>query len=164
MLIVVVSAACVSSIILLPLRTSIWGFIAIVRDASRGDAVDVSPLMGGNWGFGHSATQAVCYGALLVILGMVYLPRWRKLEGFQRWLLAVALLNFAANIVLTARALNMSAYWAFLLEIGAWSANHRICVEQACPHSARDSRPVARVCGHFTRGQRTARADTLGTA
>jgi hypothetical protein len=80
-----------------------------------------------------------------VILGLVYLPRWRKLEGFQRWLLAVALLNFAANIVLSARALNMSAYWAFLLEIGAWSANYRICVEQACPHSARDSRPVARV-------------------
>ena len=122
MVIVVVSAACVSSIILLPLRTSIWGFIAFVRHASRGDAVDVSPLMGGNWGFGHSATQAIYYGALLVILGLVYLPRWRRLEGFQRWLLAVALLNFAANMLLTARALNMSAYWAFLLEIGAWCA------------------------------------------
>jgi hypothetical protein len=122
MVAVVVSAACVSSIILLPLRTSIWGFVAFVRHASRGDAVDVSPLMGGNWGFGHSATQAVYYGALLVILGLVYLPRWRKLEGFQRWLLAVALLNFAANMLLTARALNMSAYWAFLLEIAAWCA------------------------------------------
>jgi hypothetical protein len=119
--------------------------------------------MGGNWGFGHSATQAVHYGALLVILGLVYLPRWRKLEGFQRWLLAVALLNFAANMLLTARALNMSAYWAFLLEIGAWWCNYRTCVEQACPHSARDSRPVARVHGHFARGQRTAGADTLGT-
>jgi len=122
MVLVIVSAACVSSIILLPLRTSIWGFVAFVRRASRGDAVDVSPLMGGNWGFGHSATQAVYYGALLVILGVVYLPRWRKLERFQRWLLAVALLNFAANMLLTARALNMSAYWAFLLEIAAWCA------------------------------------------
>jgi hypothetical protein len=122
MVLVVVSAAIVSSVILLALRTSIWGFVAFVRRASRGDAVDVSPLMGGNWGFGHSATQAVYYGALLVIVGLVYLPRWRKLEGFQRWLLAVALLNFAANILLTARALNMSAYWAFLLEIAAWCA------------------------------------------
>lgn len=80
MLIVVVSAACVSSIILLPLRTSIWGFIAIVRHASRGDVVDVSPLMGGNWCFGHSATQAVYFGALLVILGMVYLPAGASLR------------------------------------------------------------------------------------
>jgi hypothetical protein len=119
---VVVSAAAVSSILLLPLRTSLWGFVAFVRRESRGDAVDVSPLMGGNWGFGHATTQAVYYGALLVIVGLVYLPRWRKLERFPRWLLAVALLNIAANMLLTARALNMSTYWAFLLEIAAWCA------------------------------------------
>jgi hypothetical protein len=119
---VVVSAAAVSSILLLPLRTSLWGFVAFVRRESRGDAVDVSPLMGGNWGFGHATTQAVYYGALLVIVGLVYLLRWRKLERFPRWLLAVALLNIAANMLLTARALNMSTYWAFLLEIAAWCA------------------------------------------
>jgi hypothetical protein len=74
----VVSAAAVSSILLLPLRTSLWGFVAFVRRESRGDAVDVSPLMGGNWGFGHATTQAVYYGALLVIVGLVYLLRWRN--------------------------------------------------------------------------------------
>jgi hypothetical protein len=119
---VAVSAACVCSILLLPLRTSLWGFVAFVRRESRGDAVDVSPLMGGNWGFGHATTQAVYYGALLVIVGLVYLPRWRKLERFPRWLLAVTLLNIAANMLLTARALNMATYWSFLLEIAAWCA------------------------------------------
>jgi hypothetical protein len=119
---VVISAACVSSLILLPLRTSLWGFVAFVRHASKGDAVDVSPLMGGTWGFGHATTQAVYYSALLVIVGLIYLPRWRKLERFPRWLLAVALLNFAANMLLTARALNMAIYWSFLLEIAAWCA------------------------------------------
>jgi hypothetical protein len=78
--------------------------------------------MAGTWGFGHATTQAVYYGALVVIVGLVYFPRWRKLERFPRWLLAVALLNFAANMLLTARALNMTIYWSFLLEIAAWCA------------------------------------------
>ena len=82
----------------------------------------MSPLMAGTWGFGHATTQAVYYGALVVIVGLVYFPRWRELERFPRCLLAVALLNFAANMLLTARALNMTIYWSFLLEIAAWCA------------------------------------------
>jgi hypothetical protein len=61
MLIVVVSAACVSSIILLPPR-------------EQGRRCGCISPRGGNWGFGHSATQAVYYGALLVILGLDLSP------------------------------------------------------------------------------------------
>ena len=45
------------SAILLPLRMTPWDSVASVRHASAGDAVDVSPLMGGSWGFGHATTQ-----------------------------------------------------------------------------------------------------------
>ena len=107
------------SVILLPLRVTPWGFVASVRHASAGDAVDVSPLMGGSWGFGHSMTQLFYYGALLLVLAVVDISRWRQITHFQRWLLAVALLNFAATLLLTARALNMNTYWGFLLEIAA---------------------------------------------
>jgi hypothetical protein len=117
-----VSSLVVWSVILLPLRTTPWSFAASVRHASTGDAVDVSPLMGGNWGFGHSVTQILYYGALLAVLGLVDISRWRQITRFQRWLLAVALLNLAATLLLTARSLNMITYWGFLLEIAAFSA------------------------------------------
>jgi hypothetical protein len=122
MAVVVVSWLVVWSVILLPLRTTPWSFVASVRHASTGDTVDVSPLMGGRWGFGHSATQVAYYGALLVVLCLVDISRWRQVARFQHWLLAVALLNFAATLVLTARSLNMITYWGFLLEIAAFYA------------------------------------------
>jgi hypothetical protein len=122
MALTVVSSLVVWSAILLPLRTTPWGFVMSVRHASAGDAIDVSPLMGGSWGFDHAMTQFVYYGALLFVLVLVDISRWRQITNFQRWLLAVALLNLAATMLLTARALNMSAYWGFLLEIAALNA------------------------------------------
>jgi hypothetical protein len=110
------------SLILLPLRTTIWGFIGTVRHASAGDAVDVSPLMGGKWGFQHALTQVVYFGTLLFIVGLVNFGRWRRIARFQHWLLAVALLNVAAALLLTARSMNMFAYWGFLIEIAALCA------------------------------------------
>lgn len=110
------------SAILLPLRMTPWGSVASVRHASVGDAVDVSPLMGGSWGFGHATTQLLYYGALLVVLGLVDISRWSQITRFQRWLLAVSVLNMGATVLLTARALNMNTYWGFLLEIAAVSA------------------------------------------
>jgi hypothetical protein len=119
---VAVTSLVVWSVILLPLRMSPWSFVASVRQASAGDSGDVSPLMGGSWGFGHSATQLLYYGAILLVIGLVDISRWRQITRFQRWLIAVALLNFAATLLLTARSLNMSAYWGFLLEIAALCA------------------------------------------
>jgi hypothetical protein len=119
MAIVTASSLAVWSLILLPLRMTIWGFFAAVRQASTGDAVDVSPLMGGKWGFGHALTQVVYFGALLFIVALVDFGRWRKIARFQHWLLAVALLNLVAALLLTARSLNMFAYWGFLIEIAA---------------------------------------------
>jgi hypothetical protein len=120
--ITVVTLLVVWSAILLPLRMTPWDSVASVRHASIGDAVDVSPLMGGSWGFGHATTQLAYYGALLVILGVVDISRWRQITRFQRWLLAVSLLNMGATVLLTARALNMNTYWGFLLEIAALCA------------------------------------------
>jgi hypothetical protein len=122
MAVVLASWLVVWSVILLPLRMTPWGFVAFVRHASVGDSVDVSPLMGGSWGFSHSLTQIVYYGALLVVLGVTDISRWRHIPRFQRWLLAVALLNLVATLLFTARSLNMTAYWGFLLEIAALSA------------------------------------------
>jgi hypothetical protein len=119
MALVVVSSLAVWSLILLPLRTTPWSFVASVRHASTGDTADVSPLMGGSWGFGHSATQILYYSALLVVLGLIDISRWRHIARFQRWLIVVALLNLAVALILTARALNMITYWAFLIEIAA---------------------------------------------
>jgi hypothetical protein len=119
MAVVIASSLVVWSVILLPLRMTPWSFVSSVRHASAGDAVDVSPLMGGSWGFGHSLTQIFYYGALLVVLGVIDISRWRQLPRFQHWLLAIALLNLAATLLFTARALNMITYWGFLLEIAA---------------------------------------------
>jgi len=110
------------SAILLPLRMTPWDSVGSVHHASAGDAVDVSPLMGGSWGFGHATTQLIYYGALLVILGVVDISRWRQITRFQQWLLAVSVLNMAATVLLTARALNMNTYWGFLVEIAALCA------------------------------------------
>jgi hypothetical protein len=117
----IVTASCLAvwSLILLPLRMTIWGFVAGVRQASTGDAIDVSPLMGGKWGFGHALTQVVYFGGLLFIIGLVDIGRWRRIARFQHWLLAVAVLNLVAALLLTARSLNMFAYWGFLIEIAA---------------------------------------------
>lgn len=122
MVVTVVTLLVVWSVILLPLRMTPWSSVASVRHASVGDAVDVSPLMGGSWGFGHATTQLVYYSALLVILGLVDISRWSQITRFQRWLLAVSVLNMAATVLLTARALNMNTYWGFLLEIAALCA------------------------------------------
>jgi hypothetical protein len=119
---VLVSASVIWSVILLPLRTTIWSFVSAVRHASAGDQKDVSPLMGGSWGFGHSQTQILYYGALLLVIALVYLPRWRETGRFQRWLLVVSILNLLANLALTARSLNMIVYWGPLLEIAALCA------------------------------------------
>jgi hypothetical protein len=116
---VAVSSLVVWSVILLPLRMTPWSFVSSVRHASAGDAVDVSPLMGGSWGFGHSVTQILYYGALLVVLCLVDISRWRQIARFQRWLIDVALLNLAVALLFTARALNMITYWGFLFEIAA---------------------------------------------
>jgi hypothetical protein len=113
------SCLVVWSVILLPLRMTIWGFVAAVHRASAGDAVDVSPLMGGRWSFGHATTQIVYFGALLFVVVLLDLPRWRQIAGFQRWLIAVAALNLTAALLLTARSLNMFFYWGFLIEIAA---------------------------------------------
>jgi hypothetical protein len=117
-----VSSLVAWSVILLPLRMTPWSFVASVRHASIGDTVDVSPLMGGSWGFGHSATQILYYGALLLVLGLVDISRWRQVPRFQHWLIAVAVLNLAVALLFTARALNMSTYWGFLFEIAAFYA------------------------------------------
>jgi hypothetical protein len=114
--------------------------------------------MGGSWGFGHSATQILYYGALLVVLGLVDLSRWRQISRFQHWLLAVALLNLAASLLLTARSLNMSTYWGFLLEIAAlyawtesapvarvriaWSIGAILCVFMITLRVARELPPL----------------------
>ena len=117
--VVAISALLAFTLIILPLHMTPWSFIDYVHRASNGDNVDVSPLMGGSWGFGHSGTQIAYYGGILVLLGVVYLPRWHTIERYIRWLLVVALLNFLITLALLSRTLNMTTYWGFLLEIGA---------------------------------------------
>jgi hypothetical protein len=141
------------SLILLPLRTAPWSFVASVRHASTGDTVDVTPLMGGRWGFGHATTQIFYYGALLVVLGLVDMSRWWRIPRFQRWLIAVALLNLVTALLLTARALNMTTYWAFLLEIAALYA----WTESAPPLRLRIARGIGAVLVVFMVTLRIAR-------
>jgi hypothetical protein len=108
-----------AGLILLPLRTTPWGHVSYVRHASSNDPVNVAPLMGGSWGFGHSITQIGYYGIVLVILGLLYLPRWRDQESFARWLLLAGLLNLVGMALLVSRALSTPTFWAFPLEIVA---------------------------------------------
>jgi hypothetical protein len=107
------------ALLLLPLHSTPWGHLAYVRQASSNDKVNISPLLGGSWGFGHSATQIVYYGAVLVILALLFLPRWSETERFGKWLLCAGLLNLAAMVLLVSRAVNTPTYWAFPLEIAA---------------------------------------------
>jgi hypothetical protein len=106
-------------IILLPLHMSPVAFLAYVRGASAGDSADVSPLMGGSWGFGHAMTQTVYYGCVLVLIGLLQAGRWRELDRFAKWLMAAGLLNLLLAFLLLSRTLNMPVYWGFPLEISA---------------------------------------------
>ena len=96
-----------------------WEHIAYVRTASKNDPVNISPLLGGAWGFGHSTTQIVYYSVVLVMLGLLCLPRWTERTRFSKWMLCAGLLNLIVSLLLVSRALNMSTYWAFPLEITA---------------------------------------------
>lgn len=106
-------------IILLPLHMSPFGFLVYVRGASAHDSADISPVMGGSWGFGHAMTQIVYYGGVFVVIGVLQAGRWRELDRFAKWLLAAGLLNLLLAFVLLSRALNMPVYWGFPLEISA---------------------------------------------
>jgi hypothetical protein len=116
-----VCAGCLTAMVLifLPLRTTPWSHVLYVRHASSNDPVNAAPLMGGSWGFGHSITQVSYYGIVLVILVLLYLPRWREQESFARWLLLAGLLNLIAMVLLVSRALGTPTFWAFPLEIVA---------------------------------------------
>ena len=120
-LVCLVCASCLMAmaLIFLPLRTTPWAHLAYVRHASANDPVNIAPLMGGSWGFGHSTTQMVYYGVVLVVLGLLYLPRWREQEPFARWLLFAGLLNLAGMVLLVSRTLSTPTFWAFPLEIVA---------------------------------------------
>jgi hypothetical protein len=119
LLIAVLGCLCALALLLLPLHSTPWGHLVYVRQASSNDKVNISPLLGGSWGFGHSATQILYYGVVLVILALLFLPRWSETERFGRWLLCAGLLNLAAMVLLVSRAVNTPTYWAFPLEIAA---------------------------------------------
>jgi hypothetical protein len=118
-LIVAVGCLVTLTLLLLPMHTTPWGHVLFVQQASSNDKVNISPLMGGAWGFGHSTTQLMYYGTLLIIIALLFLPRWSEQEAFGKWLLVAGLLNLFATLLLVSRALNMSTYWAFPLEIVA---------------------------------------------
>jgi hypothetical protein len=104
---------------LLPLRSTPWSHLAYVRHASSDDPVNIAPLLGGSWGFGHSATQMVYYGVVLVVLGLLYVPGWREQEPFARYLLLAGLLNLTGMVLLVSRAVGTPTFWSFPLEIVA---------------------------------------------
>jgi hypothetical protein len=110
------------SLLLAPLHMTILQFVASVRAASVGDAIDVSPLLGGSWGFNHAHTQVLFFGVMLLGIGIVDLTRWRQVARFQRWLIVVGVLHLAALILLVARAFNTTIYWGFVIQLAAMYA------------------------------------------
>jgi hypothetical protein len=112
------------SLLLMPLHMTIWRFIVSVHGAGAGDAADVSPIMGGRWSFNHAHTQTAYFAALLLVVCVVDVSRWRRVTRYQRWLIVVAVLNLASALLLTARSLNMieMLYWGFVIEIAALCA------------------------------------------
>jgi hypothetical protein len=119
LLIVAVACLVALTFLLLPMHTTPWGHVLYVQHASSNDKVNISPLLGGAWGFGHSTTQLMYYGILLIIIALLFLPRWSEQDAFGKWLLIAGLLNLVTTLLLVSRALNMSTYWAFPLEIVA---------------------------------------------
>jgi hypothetical protein len=107
------------TLIFLPLHSTPWDHVSYVHHASSNDLVNVAPLMGGSWGFGHAVTQIGYYSMVLVILALLYIPRWREQEPFARWLLLAGLLNLFGMTLLVSRALSTTTFWAFPLEIVA---------------------------------------------
>ncbi len=119
LLIVLAGCLAAMTLIFLPLHSTPWGHVSYVHHASSNDRVNVAPLMGGSWGFGHAITQIGYYGIVFVILGLIYLPGWREQDRFTRWLLPAGLLNLFAMAMLVSRALATVTFWAFPLEIVA---------------------------------------------
>jgi hypothetical protein len=105
--------------ILLPLHMSPWSFLAYVRAASSGDPRDISPVMGGAWGYGHSLSQTLFYGLVLLLIALLQIARWRSIPAFHRWLIACGLLNLGLDLLLVSGVLRGPTYWGFLLEISA---------------------------------------------
>ncbi len=118
-IVVALSGLATLTLLLLPLHTTPLAHLRFVQQASSHDKINISPLMGGAWRFGHSQTQLLYALALVAINAILYLPQWRKVDSFTRWLVCAGVCNLAAMLLLVAGALNAPTYWAFPLEIGA---------------------------------------------
>jgi hypothetical protein len=111
------SSCAALTLLLLPLHTTPWAHILYVQHASSNDPINISPVMGGTWRFGHSFTQAGYALALLTMLGFLYTPRLRQQDAFGKWLMVAGTCNLLCMIAIVAGALNAPTYWSFPLEI-----------------------------------------------
>jgi hypothetical protein len=118
---ILICAACLAAmaVIFLPLHTTPWGHVAYVHRASSSDPVNAAPLLGGAWTSGRETSQLAYYGVVIVILGLMYLPRWREQEPFSKWLLLAGMLNLVGMMLLVSRAVSTPTFWSFPLEAAA---------------------------------------------
>lgn len=109
--------------LLAPLGMTPWGWFHFAQQASHGDPINSSPLLGGKWDFGLSSHKAVeILTVLLLTTGLVAaLAALRTAQSTfptRKVVLTVAALaNFAATMLMVSRALGAAIFWFPLLAI-----------------------------------------------
>ncbi len=121
------SSLVTNALLLAPLGMTPWSWVQFVRSASKGDQIDSSPLLGGQWNLELPThkTVALLTGFLLV---SGFLCAWAQRRGWGgerktlRVALAVtALANLALSAVLLSRFLGYAIFWLPFLVMASFS-------------------------------------------
>jgi hypothetical protein len=113
-LVAVLSTVAVHWALLAPLGMTPWSWFQFVRQASHGDPINSSPLLGGSWNLGlesHLGIELITL--LLFVTGAIAIahsvPNARSSRRIA--LTIAALLNLALDLLLVSRALSQAIFW-----------------------------------------------------
>ena len=119
----VFSTVAMQWILLAPLGMTPWSWFHFVQQASHGDKINSSPLLGGSWNLGVSSHKAVVI-LIFLLLAIALIAVFARLRDGQSTLQAVkialtvaSLVNFAITMLTVSHALGTAIFWFPLLAI-----------------------------------------------
>lgn len=113
--------------LLAPLGMTPWSWLQLVRNASRGDRIDCSPVLGGTWDPGIATHKVVALFAVILTLSALLAaagqhPKESRSSNAGRLVLTVmAAVNLATSVLLLSRFLGYSIFWLPFLAAASFS-------------------------------------------
>jgi hypothetical protein len=115
------------ALLLAPLGMTPWSWLQTVRNVSKGDQLDSSPLLGGRWNpeFSINKTVALVTGFLLISGLLCAWAQRRERSAGERTvrvaLAIIALATLALNVLVISRFLTYAIFWLPFLVVASFS-------------------------------------------